>query len=611
MNGTVSHLITQAEALKLSGNSKIAMQDFEGAIADWTAAMQIDVEDSAVSIVCSSNIAAAHVKKGDWQTAYKFSSDAIEGRTQHPVPLFWRGVALRQLGKVDEAILDLRRALQLSDSSAVRKELSHCIFSRHSTCYSLNAPRAVPDKTVLSGSGCSPAASTHGARDSGRQHAFIARFEAHAARSLAHPSRAFVSEILAHPLYCLASRISVQRLQAMCRRLTAARAHPQLWHVFDIVIGCRQRQQLTCRGSLCETLVHRLMRYHGTCGVTPLLNLATCVLSRRHYLVSKNRANRLFKFGQRRYEQQHFTDAVRSWAQAALLQHAASHAFLSDMLLEGRQGVPQDHKRSFELAAAGAAMGCAHSKGALGRCLFAGFGVAEDVEKGLALARESAAAGSCFGQYVVGRCYRGGWGCRQDDAEAARMYRLAAEQGHALSQFNMGEMYEDGWGDTQDNAEAMRWYRLAAAQGFARAQFSLGAMILDGEGTACDDIEAVRLHRLAAAQGFAEAQFFLGSMLQEGDGVAQDRVEATRWFLLAAAWQHNEAQFHLGIAYEKGLGVAQNRNEAMQWYDIAAFHGHSGAETRLRRCCAMPRLSDRHAEQVDPATGSAAPSLSG
>ncbi len=50
-------------------------------------------------------------------------------------------------------------------------------------------------------------------------------------------------------------------------------------------------------------------------------------------------------------------------------------------------------------------MGCAHSKGALGRCLANGAGVAEDVGRGLALARESAAAGSSFGQFVVGRCY--------------------------------------------------------------------------------------------------------------------------------------------------------------------------------------------------------------
>jgi hypothetical protein len=55
--------------------------------------------------------------------------------------------------------------------------------------------------------------------------------------------------------------------------------------------------------------------------------------------------------------------------------------------------LPKDRKRAFELAAAGAALGCAHSKGALGRCFVAGTGIAKDAGRGLALGRESAAAG--------------------------------------------------------------------------------------------------------------------------------------------------------------------------------------------------------------------------
>jgi TPR repeat protein len=137
----------------------------------------------------------------------------------------------------------------------------------------------------------------------------------------------------------------------------------------------------------------------------------------------------VFQEGQRLYEQQRFSDAAKSWAQAALLQHAASHAFLSYMLIAGRHDVPKDRKRGFELAAAGAGMGCAHSKGALGCCYVLGDGVAQDVVKGLAPARESAAAGSCFGQFAVGCCYNYGLGVAQDRAEAVRLYRLAAAQG--------------------------------------------------------------------------------------------------------------------------------------------------------------------------------------
>jgi hypothetical protein len=104
----------------------------------------------------------------------------------------------------------------------------------------------------------------------------------------------------------------------------------------------------------------------------------------------------LLKEGQRLYGEQRFSEAAERWEQAALLQHAPSHAHLSAMLWGGRTGVAKDEKRAFALAAAGAALGCAHSKGALGCCYATGAGVAKDEARGLALGRESAAAGSCF-----------------------------------------------------------------------------------------------------------------------------------------------------------------------------------------------------------------------
>jgi TPR repeat protein len=109
-----------------------------------------------------------------------------------------------------------------------------------------------------------------------------------------------------------------------------------------------------------------------------------------------------------------------------------SHALLSTMLVEGRQDVPKDHKRAFELASAGAGMGCAHSKGALGRCFGGGLGVAKDHAKVYALGRDSATVGSCIGQHVVGEAFSNGEGVAQDQAEAVRWYRLAAAQGHAV-----------------------------------------------------------------------------------------------------------------------------------------------------------------------------------
>ena len=89
-------------------------------------------------------------------------------------------------------------------------------------------------------------------------------------------------------------------------------------------------------------------------------------------------ADYVFQEGQRLYGEQRYSDAAQRWGQAALLQHAPSHACLSNMLNDGKPGVGKDGKRAFELAAAGVVLGCAHSKGALGRCYVFALGVAED-----------------------------------------------------------------------------------------------------------------------------------------------------------------------------------------------------------------------------------------
>jgi TPR repeat protein len=290
----------------------------------------------------------------------------------------------------------------------------------------------------------------------------------------------------------------------------------------------------------------------------------------------------LFEEGQRLYGEQRFSDAAECWGRAALLQHGPSHAHLSNMLIDGRADVAKDKKRAFELASAGTALGCAHSKGVLGRCCVWGHGVAEDAARGLALGRESEAADSCFGQNVVGVCYNlGCGGVAQDHAEALRLYRLAAEQGLAGAQNNLGLMFENGEGVAQDYAEAARLYRLAAEQGLAEAQKCLGNMFYNGEGVAQDYAEAARLYRLAAEQGLAEAQFNLGLMFENGQGVAQDYAEAALLYRLAAEQGLAEAQNNLGLMFENGEGVAQDYAEAARLYRLAAEQGLAEAQKCL------------------------------
>jgi TPR repeat protein len=408
-------------------------------------------------------------------------------------------------------------------------------------------------------------------------------FSAHPADLVA--SHELVAYVTAHPLYCLASQINFARWRAMLRCHTPSPAHAPHWHVTGIHVGLQQRRAVLCGGALLRVLVPRLLCVQGEYGVIYPLNLARRIASRRHFLGSKlHQAEGVFEEGQRLYGEQRFSEAAERWGRAALLQHAPSHAHLSNVLIEGRAGVAKDVKRGFALATAGAALGCAHSKGALSRCYTWGFGVSKDEARGLALGRESAAAGSCFGQYVIGRCYKVGYGgVAQDLAEAVRLLRLAAAQGLAVAQNSLGFMFDKGQGVAQDYAEALRLYGLAAAQGYAGAQNSLGFMFDKGQGVAQDYAEAVRLYSLAAAQGHAGAQVNLGFMFKKGRRVEQDYAEAVRLWRLAAAQGYAIAQYNLGYMFENGYGAAHDRAEAIRWYRLAAAQGQAHATASLKR----------------------------
>jgi len=303
--------------------------------------------------------------------------------------------------------------------------------------------------------------------------------------------------------------------------------------VYEVGVAGQDRLRAMGGGGI-GLLVLRITVTGGACG-RDMKRLMTSVTRHVAAVHAAATPEAFFERGQREYDDGLYASAAVSWGHAVDLKHAHAHALLADLLFWGRPEVSEDHKRAFELASAGAGMGCVHSKGVLGCCYAYGRGVAQDRAKGLELGRESAAAGSCMGQFVVGKCYHAGWGVAQDNAEAAISWRLAATQGHTMAQYNLGLMFSEGRGVAQDHAEALRFWRLAAAKGNSRAQSNLGFMFSNGQGVEQDHAEAVRFFRLAAAQGHATAQFNLGTMFKNGEGVAQDSAEAIRLYRLAAA----------------------------------------------------------------------------
>jgi hypothetical protein len=241
-------------------------------------------------------------------------------------------------------------------------------------------------------------------------------------------------------------------------------------------------------------------------------------------------AESFFQEGNRLYSQQRYFDAAQSWGHATVLNHATSHAFLSDMLFHGRPAVPKNMQRSFQLAKAGAALGCIHSKAILGHFYISGQFVARNERKGKALIIKSSQAGSRFGEYHAGICLL----ALNHLDSAVSMFRLAAEQGHAAAQVKLGEMYEDGRGCVQVFALALEQFRLAAQQGLACAHVNIGTMFEEGRGVAQDYSEAARLYRLAAEQGDLGGPVVLGIMFLNGLGGVQ-REEVVRLLTRAAA----------------------------------------------------------------------------
>ena len=340
--------------------------------------------------------------------------------------------------------------------------------------------------------------------------------------------------------------------------------------------------------------------------------------SAKEFIESSDFKESIFQEGKRLYNEKKYSDAVNMWNEAILLKHLDSYAFLSDILIWGRLGVPMDRKRAFQLALEGAELGNIHSKGVLGRCYVQGFGVDKNQEymnMGLELAKESADANSCFGQYALGLCYEEGWGVQQETAtaihlfhlaalqgyataqndlaylfyveenydEAYKWFLLAAEQGYSTAQDYLGNMYGNGLGVEKDLAEAFKWCHLAAEQGDAEHQWSLGHMLHIGKGVAKNYQEAVRWYRLAAEQGFKPAQYDLARIFERGEDIPQDYTQDMHFYRLVAAQGNSQSMYNLGRMFEHGLGVPQDYAEAVRFYRLAAEERDSDAEFNLGR----------------------------
>ena len=124
-------------------------------------------------------------------------------------------------------------------------------------------------------------------------------------------------------------------------------------------------------------------------------------------------AQAYFHQGSRQLAHGQVSEAACSFQRAIDAGHAESHAALSYMHYGTYRGIQRSDSKVFQLASAGARMGCIHSKGALAVCQRGGIGTAKNVEEAFRLASESANAGI---------------GVSHDNAMAAHLILLAASR---------------------------------------------------------------------------------------------------------------------------------------------------------------------------------------
>ncbi len=302
--------------------------------------------------------------------------------------------------------------------------------------------------------------------------------------------------------------------------------------------------------------------------------------SSKKLLNSSDFKESIFEEGRRLYNNKDYSEAAMFWNEAVLLKHADAHAFLSDMLIDGRLYVPIDDCRAFKLASDGVILGSIHSKGVLGRCYIEGIvhrGEHEGEHEGFRLATESANGNSYFGQGIVGVCYKYGIIVPFDRAEAIRLLSLSAEHGYPYAQRELGDMLFRGFGAAQNEEEGLLWLRLAAKQGDREAQFILGEILLDKKKYE----DSIRYLKDAANQKDLNALYFLGNIYRYGEGVPQDLGEAERWYKLAVEQRNRGAMNSLGEMYFFGIGVIKNKEEGMRLWRLAVEHGNEDAKVNL------------------------------
>jgi TPR repeat protein len=219
-----------------------------------------------------------------------------------------------------------------------------------------------------------------------------------------------------------------------------------------------------------------------------------------------------------------------------------------------------------------------------------GEGVPQDYKEAFRWYVLAAGAGQAEAMNSLGVMYALGHGVSQDHSEAMKWWTRAADSGSVTALANIGTSYYTGLGVQQSYPEAAKWFQLAAGKGDANAMNTLGVMYAQGLGVARNRPNAIKLFEQSAYLGSSTAMINLGTLYAAGKGVKQDSALAYAWLLTALAFGVSTDE-HDATVYTLGMTVARlNPNQLSRAKELA----HKIAVTIVNRQARTPdRKSDK------------------
>ncbi|XP_051062490.1 protein unc-45 homolog A [Phodopus roborovskii] len=112
---------SSAEQLRKEGNELFKCGDYEGALTAYTQALSLGATPQDQAIL-HRNRAACHLKLEDYSKAESEATKAIEKDGGDVKALYRRSQALEKLGRLDQAVLDLKRCVSLEPKNKVFQE---------------------------------------------------------------------------------------------------------------------------------------------------------------------------------------------------------------------------------------------------------------------------------------------------------------------------------------------------------------------------------------------------------------------------------------------------------------------------------------------------------